>query len=98
MQLPDCEFSQFGFSKSRHLTLSAFLAAGVAILLLFLDGLDNVSTRLQEDLGVFKDILDVYAKQGREAANCNFFVLWNVLSCPVLEWRLCGRIRSNSQP
>eukprot|EP00667_Euglena_gracilis_P022181 EG_transcript_24573 len=30
--------------------LSAFLAAGVAILLLFLDGLDTVSTRLQEDL------------------------------------------------
>eukprot|EP00667_Euglena_gracilis_P001132 EG_transcript_1132 len=43
--------------------LSAFLAAGVAILLLFLDGLDTVSTRLQEDLGVFQDILDVYAKQ-----------------------------------
>eukprot|EP00667_Euglena_gracilis_P002440 EG_transcript_2439 len=43
--------------------LSAFLAAGVAILLLFMDGLDTTNNNLQEDLGVFGDILEVFASQ-----------------------------------
>eukprot|EP00667_Euglena_gracilis_P004154 EG_transcript_4167 len=44
-------------------TLSAFLAAGVAILLLFLDGFDTMDSDLQDDLGVFQVNLEVYARQ-----------------------------------
>eukprot|EP00667_Euglena_gracilis_P016796 EG_transcript_17613 len=43
--------------------LSAFLAAGVAILLLFLDGLSTINSHLQDDLGVFQDSLEVFATQ-----------------------------------
>eukprot|EP00667_Euglena_gracilis_P001000 EG_transcript_1000 len=44
-------------------SLSAFLAAGVAILLLFLDGLDTTNKFLQEDLGIFQDSIEVFAGQ-----------------------------------
>eukprot|EP00667_Euglena_gracilis_P007340 EG_transcript_7412 len=43
--------------------LSAFLAAGVAILLLFLDGFNTMDSNLQDDLGVFQVNLEVYARQ-----------------------------------
>eukprot|EP00667_Euglena_gracilis_P002628 EG_transcript_2628 len=43
--------------------LSAFLAAGLAILLLFLDGLATVGRHLQDDLGVVQDTLEVFASQ-----------------------------------
>eukprot|EP00667_Euglena_gracilis_P000355 EG_transcript_355 len=44
-------------------SVSAFLAAGVAILMLFLDGLDTIGTHLQEDLRVVQDTLEVFASQ-----------------------------------
>eukprot|EP00667_Euglena_gracilis_P000544 EG_transcript_544 len=43
--------------------LSAFLAGGLAILLMVLDDIDTVNTNLQENLGVVQDSLEVYASQ-----------------------------------
>eukprot|EP00667_Euglena_gracilis_P000216 EG_transcript_216 len=43
--------------------MSAFLAGGLAILLLALDDADNARTRLQENLAIVQDSLEVYASQ-----------------------------------
>eukprot|EP00667_Euglena_gracilis_P001683 EG_transcript_1684 len=43
--------------------LSAFLAAGVAIALFLFDGISKADTRMQEDLGIVQDSLEVYASQ-----------------------------------
>eukprot|EP00668_Euglena_longa_P010109 GGOE01012248.1.p1 GENE.GGOE01012248.1~~GGOE01012248.1.p1 ORF type:complete len:1251 (-),score=392.50 GGOE01012248.1:548-3904(-) len=43
--------------------ISAFLAGGLAILLLAIDDTNNVKTHLQENLGIVQDTLEVYASQ-----------------------------------
>lgn len=47
---------------------SAFLACGVAVLLLALDDTQSAKRYLQENLGIVRDTLEVYAGQGRSAA------------------------------
>eukprot|EP00667_Euglena_gracilis_P001011 EG_transcript_1009 len=61
--------------------LSAFLAAGVAILLLFLNGLDTAHQHLQENLGIFQDTLEVFAGQiVRQAENSEASTMVTTLS------------------
>eukprot|EP00668_Euglena_longa_P026608 GGOE01033311.1.p1 GENE.GGOE01033311.1~~GGOE01033311.1.p1 ORF type:complete len:1167 (-),score=340.26 GGOE01033311.1:555-3878(-) len=42
---------------------SALLAAGIAIVLLFMDGVDNADNDLQDDLGLVNDIIGVFVSQ-----------------------------------